>query len=264
MSLLPESSAFAHGFGIFETIRYSDGNVFFWKKHWTRLQRSAKQFNLTPPKEDSVLTALREWVTTSHVREAILKLSLLKNTKKSQLYIYSRAPFPPFKRRNLLLDTTCPIFERSVIAGHKTHNYMEAMHLHALANACGYYDILRLDSRGNLAETTTANLFFVQKGRLHTPSLQTGILPGVIRSVLLQCPDLNIRTGLYPPDVLQEADAVFITNANTGMVRIDEISGLPHLQPVNYKENTFDFESLFERLEQFKTEQTLKLSDQLL
>lgn len=223
--LSPTSSGFAHGFGLFETMRYAEGRLYFWKDHWTRLVKSAKQFALVLPKEEGVLAALRQHVVDSGLAEATLKLSLLKGDSGSQLYVYSRPTMTVPPGRKLLLDTTCPIFPRSMLAGHKTHNYMESMYLLSLARAQGYYDTVRLDSGGNLAETTTANLFFVKDGRIHTPSLDTGVLPGVTRAALLRASELEIEEGHYPPQALQAAEAVFVTNATAGVQRIEQIVG---------------------------------------
>ena len=52
--LASTASGFAHGFGLFETMRYVDGQLFYWKDHWARLARSAKPSGLALCQEDSV------------------------------------------------------------------------------------------------------------------------------------------------------------------------------------------------------------------
>ncbi len=236
--LLPTSPAFAYGFGLFETMRYADGQVYFWRDHWARLSKSAKNFALRLPGEPDVLAALREYVLESDLEEAALKISLMKDAEGSQLYVYSRPPIPAPENRRLRLDITCPIFARSALAGHKTHNYMEAMHLLGLARAQGDYDTLRVDADGFLAETTTANLFFVKDGQIYTPSLESGILPGVTREALLRSKELAIQEGLYPPEQLLEADAVFITNATHGVEPIERIVGFPGSKSADFANDT--------------------------
>lgn len=223
--LSPTASAFAHGFGLFETMHYVGGRLYFWKDHWARIAQSAKHFALDLPKEDAVLASLRKLVVTAELDEATLKLSLLKDTEDSRLYVYSRPPIPAPDSSTLLLDTSSPINARSLLAGHKTHNYMEAMHLLGLARAQGYYDRLRVDADGHLAETTTSNLFFMKEGRLHTPALDTGILPGVTRAALLRDRDLQVEEGHYAPEALLKAEAVFVTSATGGLKVIEGIDG---------------------------------------
>lgn len=232
--LSPTASAFAHGFGLFETMRYVDGRLFFWKDHWARLVKSAQHFALALPKEDAVLAALREFVARAKLTEGTLKLSLLKNTEGSCLYVYSRPPISAPDSRTLLLDTANPIYPRSLLAGHKTHNYMEVMHLLSLARAQSYYDCLRLDTNDHLAETATSNLFFFKDGRLHTPALDTGILPGVTRAALLRDRDLQIVEGHFAPETLHDAEAVFVTNATSGLKIIERVDGFAAGQSSQY------------------------------
>lgn len=240
----PTASGFAHGFGLFETMRYADGCLYFWDDHWARLAKSAEHFALALPEKEAVLAALRELVEPSATEAATLKLSLLKSGSGSRLYVYARPPIPASESRRLLLDTNCPIFPRSLLAGHKTHNYMEAMHLLATARAQGFYDCLRVNADGFLAETTTANLFIVKDGRLHTPALETGILPGVTRAALLRAPELEVEEGIYPPEVLLEAEAVFVTNATTGLQPIDRVEGFPQGKSADFSIDSTIFEAI--------------------
>jgi 4-amino-4-deoxychorismate lyase len=232
--LASTASSFAHGFGLFETMRYVDGQLFFWKDHWARFAKSAKDFALALPKEDAVLAALHGLVTKANLTKGTLKLSLLKDTEGSCLYVYSRPPITSPNSNTLILNTTSPIYPGSLLAGHKTHNYMEVMHLLSLARAQAYYDCLRIDTNGYLAETATSNLFFLKDGRLHTPALDTGILPGVIRKVLLRDCDLQIEEGLFTQGVIRDAEAVFLTNATSGLKIIERIDGFSAGQSASY------------------------------
>jgi branched-subunit amino acid aminotransferase/4-amino-4-deoxychorismate lyase len=234
ISFSPTASGFAHGFGLFETMRYADGQLFFWKDHWARLTNSAKHFALTLPKEDAALAAIRGFVAETRRTEGALKLSLLKVAEGSCLYVYSRPPIPSPASNTLILNTDSPICPSSLLAGHKTHNYMEVMHLLSLARAQAYYDCLRLDTNGHLAETATSNLFFLKDGRLHTPALDTGILPGVTRGALVRDPDLHVEEGHFFPEILRDADVVFVTNATSGLKIIERIDGFSAGQSAQY------------------------------
>ena len=232
--LAPTASSFAYGFGLFETMRYADGRLFFWKDHWARLAKSAKHFALALPKEEAALAALRDFVVKTKLTKGALKLSLLRDAEGSCLYVYSRPPIPSTASNTLILNTESPICPRSLLAGHKTHNYMEVMHLLSLARAQAYYDCLRLDTNGHLAETATSNLFFLKDGRLHTPALDTGILPGVTRGVLVRDPDLRVEEGHFFPEILRAADVVFVTNATSGLKIIERIDGFSAGQSAQY------------------------------
>jgi branched-subunit amino acid aminotransferase/4-amino-4-deoxychorismate lyase len=228
ISIQPTDTGFAHGFGLFETMRYAEGQLYFWKQHWARLSRSAQAFDMACPPADAVLEAMRRYVQEAGLSTAVLKLSLMPSSGGSRLYVYSRPPLPAPDAWALIIDTRYPVFPQSLLAGHKTHNYMESIQLLARARKAGYADLLRVDASGHLAETTTSNLFFLSGGRLHTPSLETGILPGVVRETLLATAGEGAMVeGLYRPEALLTADAVWVTNASIGLQAIERIDGFP-------------------------------------
>lgn len=225
----PVQSGFAHGFGLFESIKLVDGRLCFWEAHWARLCESAQVFRL-PISHDapSVLDAIRTLVAPEGKRSGAVKLSLLKvGEGAAQLFVYLRPSMVRGKSpERVLLDVDSPQNERSPLAGHKTHNYMENMLLFGTARASGFADVVRVNTRGFLTETTVGNLFFLKNGRLCTPSLESGILPGVMRAQVLDLAksrSLGIEVGLMRPEALEGAESVFITNSSVGIQTVDTI-----------------------------------------
>ena len=228
-ALNPNRSGFAHGFGIFETIKLLQGRLCFWKAHWQRFYDSAVDLGLpldhTP---EGALAAIRELVQAEGLRDGTVKISLLKEGTGARCYVYARPAMATTASVRLQLTTKHPLNEHSCLAGHKTHNYMENMLLLESARAEGYADVLRVNTAGVLAETTVANLFFIREGRLCTPALSTGILPGVIRAEVIQVADslaIPVEEGSYTPAVLQAAEVVFLTNSSVSIRSMNTISG---------------------------------------
>jgi len=228
-ALNPNQSGFAHGFGIFETIKLSQGRLCFWEAHWQRFYDSAVDLGLpldhTP---EGALAAIRELAQADGLRDGTVKLSLLKEGAGARCYVYARPAMSATTTVRLQLTMQYPLNEHSRLAGHKTHNYMENMLLLESARAEGFADVLRVNTAGVLAETTVANLFFIKQGRLCTPALSTGVLPGVIRAEVIQVADslgVPVEEGSYTPAVLQAAEAVFLTNSSVGIRLMDTISG---------------------------------------
>ena len=228
-ALNPTQSGFAHGFGIFETIKLSQGRLCFWAAHWQRFYASAIEFRLSlDHSEQQILGAIRELLISEGLREGTVKLSLLKEGAGARCYVYTRSAMAANDLASLQVQTKSPLNQHSRLAGHKTHNYMENMLLLESAQAAGFSDVLRVNTAGVLAETAVANLFFVKEGRLCTPALSTGILPGVIRAEVLRLAEslsVPVEEGSYYPAVLQDAEAVFLTNSSVGIRIVDTISG---------------------------------------
>jgi len=227
VSLDPTLSGFAHGFGIFETMKLASGRLCFWKEHWQRLMDSAKTLSLHVGfTEDAVLDAIRELVQTDGLKDAVIKVSLMQAGEGTQCYVYARPAMATCGAARLLFVSDSKQNEHSLLAGHKTHNYMENMLLLASARSAGCTDVLRVNAAGQLTETAVGNLFFVQNDTLYTPGLATGILPGVVRAVVLEAAailGISVVEGAYFPDALNLLESAFITNSSVGIQPVDAI-----------------------------------------
>ncbi|MBX6368256.1 MAG: branched-chain amino acid aminotransferase [Rhodospirillales bacterium] len=100
------------------------------------------------------------------------------------------------------------------------------------AEAEGYEDALMLDWRGQVAEATGANVFFVMDGKLHTPTPDC-FLDGITRRTVI---DLARKRGLevveraIMPDELTKANEAFLTGTAAEVTPVREI-GPYHFQP---------------------------------
>lgn len=223
----PTQSGFAHGFGIFETIKLAAGRLCFWEAHWQRFVDSAKELSLQVDFDESqLLAAIRELVQTNGLRDGTIKMSLMRAGAGAQCYVYARPAMSSSGAARLLFTTDSKQNEHSLLAGHKTHNYMENMLLLASARALGCSDVVRVNAAGQLTETAVGNFFFVQGDTLYTPGVATGILPGVVRAVVIEAAQIlgiSVVEGAYFPDALNLLDAAFVTNSTAGIQIVNTI-----------------------------------------
>jgi len=84
------------------------------------------------------------------------------------------------------------------------------------AEAQGAFDMLFCNERGEVTEGGRSNVFVKLDGRWATPPLASGLLPGVMRSVLLADPAWNAVERVLTLDDLRRADAVVACNALRG------------------------------------------------
>jgi branched-subunit amino acid aminotransferase/4-amino-4-deoxychorismate lyase len=221
LSCDPQGAALAHGFGLFETLRVESGNLYFWEAHWARLCASAGRLGIPVPADaDAVFAAIGELVREVAPGDRLtVKVSLLREVGGSRLVVYSRPAYPAPERVGLLCDADYPIYEGGLLAGHKTHNYMENRLLMDLAREQGCYDVARLNTREVIAEGALSNIFWARDGVLFTPAGSTGLLPGTVRAALLEA--VRIEQGSYRLEHLLEAESVFLTNSSCGVLPVD-------------------------------------------
>jgi branched-chain amino acid aminotransferase len=92
----------------------------------------------------------------------------------------------------------------------------------------GYADALMLDYRGQVAEATGANIFFVRDGVLHTPTPDC-FLNGITRQTaikLAQARQIEVIERAIMPDELATFSECFITGSAAEVTPVAEIGGI--------------------------------------
>ncbi len=77
--------------------------------------------------------------------------------------------------------------------------------------------MLLVNERGELTESTIANLVVRTGGALWTPPLDAGLLPGVLRAGLLRRGE--VRERVLRPEDLRGAEEVWLVNSVRGWMR---------------------------------------------
>ena len=117
-----------------------------------------------------------------------------------------------------------------ILSNLKTNNYLLNVLAAQYAKESGYDDAIILNSRGNICEASSSNLFMVQKGILFTPALSQGCVAGTKRRELLNLlPGLGfqVEETIITKDMIFEMEEIFFTNA------------IRNIRPVICIENTY-------------------------
>ncbi len=88
----------------------------------------------------------------------------------------------------------------------------------------GLYEILFVNTMGEVTEGTISTLFIEKNGKMYTPALTSGLLPGTFRRSLLEADKAEERV-LRMGDILG-ADAIYVANSVRGLVRVQLVEGL--------------------------------------
>ncbi|MEP6849323.1 MAG: aminotransferase class IV [Acidobacteriota bacterium] len=228
------ASAALYGKGLFTTVAIINGEPFLWEKHWRRLRESAGKLSidLSEFSEGSTRTALDEIISKNAVSNGRARITFFDESSssiwqfeeksKTSLLIISadQRPVPDDLKATI---STSRISSRSFLAGIKSCNYLENILAINDAKERGFDEAIRLNERDEITSGCMANVFWLRGGRLFTPSLKTGCLPGTTREFILE--NLECDEVESPEEVIHHAEATFFTSAGLGVVKVNELSG---------------------------------------
>lgn len=115
------------------------------------------------------------------------------------------------------------LYHKTTQRPHYALAYMEAART-------GYSDVLFFNERGELTEGAISNVFLERDGKLLTPPIACGVLPGIYRRHLLETQAHTEERVLFAED-LKSADAVYLCNAVRGLRRVEidwDLAGRNH------------------------------------
>ncbi len=203
-------------FSLVETIRYTPAEGLpLLARHLERLERSADYFSI-PMERKKIREQLVERLSR-HSRS--VKVRLLMDFAGRMNLEVSELPRAPYPLRVGLARRELNPREISHLR-HKTTFRPTYSELRSRAEENGYFDYLLVDRDGHLTEGTISNIFVEIDGNLYTPPVERGLLPGVMRSRLLEngAEEKNISR-----EELFEADNIYLTNALRGKMAVDHL-----------------------------------------
>jgi len=230
--------ALLHGVGLFETLRAYDGRPFRLQEHIERMKASAGKLNMpvlelieqVPDAVQQVLEANR--LKNARVRFTVTPPGQVEPADEPTLLVVAQetAGYPQELYERGMTVYACTDYRQSghdPLVGHKTTSYFSRLLVlrDGQDRACG--EALWFTPANHLAEGCISNVMLVKDGRLRTPPLDTPILPGITRAIVLE---LARAAGIAVEedpctitDVL-EADELFLTNA------IMEVMPVTHME----------------------------------
>ncbi|MDQ0996575.1 branched-chain amino acid aminotransferase [Phyllobacterium ifriqiyense] len=227
---------------VFEGERAYGGEIFKLNEHTERLHESARILGFTIPYSvDELNDACRKLLAKQGFQDAYVRpiawrgsesmgVSAQANKINVAIAIWQWPSYfdPAQKLKGIRLDMaeyrrpdpkTAP--SKSKAAG----LYMICTISKHAAEAKGYADALMLDWRGQVAEATGANVFFVKNGVIHTPKPDC-FLDGITRRTVI---DLAKRRGyevierVIMPEEMADFEQCFLTGTAAEVTPVSEI-----------------------------------------
>ncbi|MBN1354309.1 MAG: aminotransferase class IV [Candidatus Omnitrophica bacterium] len=233
---------FLYGEGIFETMRAYNGTVFLCEKHIARLFKSLRmlciKFDMRKTDAQRVIHRL---LKMNRLKDAYVKMivtggksggRLSSSGKKNPAVIIYTLPCVPVPRELYTKGVRVSVspvvsYERSFLRTNKTLSYLENIMSRKEAAKKGFYDNVSINTKGFVTEASSSNIFMVKNGKIYTPPLSAGILPGVTRGKVMLLSKIFLkRTVLecfFKKKAIYEADEAFLTNTLIEIVPVTKI-----------------------------------------
>ena len=216
--IAPSDHGFLVGDGVFETLRWYGGRPFALAEHLARLEEGCRTTGITMPAHAELDGAAHSVMEANGLGDARMRITVTSGAGPPGLargdgpptVLVVALPLVPWPATSTAVTSSLRRDERSPLAAVKTVSLAQSVTAMAEARAAGADEALMLNSRGDLCEATTANLFLVHDGIAVTPPLESGCLAGITREHVLGLGAVERR---LPPEDVTTATEAFLTSS---------------------------------------------------
>jgi len=196
-------------FRLLETLAYEPGvGVRRIDEHLARLRDSAEYFGFQLDEREVVAVVARE---AARFPGRLARVRLLVD-RRGRVDAGAAPASPPPTPVRLAVDPTHPVDPADPFLFHKTT--LRDRYDDARARFLDADDVILVNTRGEITETTIANLAVKLDGRWWTPPIEAGLLPGCERAALLA--EGTIEERIVRLDELERAEGVAVLNSVRG------------------------------------------------
>ena len=228
--------AFKFGDGFFESMRMCKGKLQYPELHADRIKATMKTLKMDG------YNLLDEYFLKQKTAELARKNKIQGNARfRLTIYRQGEGLYMPetnkagylleakpletqgyeFNKKGVIIDVydeiTKPI---NKLSNYKTTNSLPFVMAAIYQKQQRLDEVLLLNQNGFLCESTSSNLFVIYQNQIYTPALSEGCVGGVMRNVIMQLAkqhQLPLIEAQINPQILNEAEEVFLTNAVNGV-----------------------------------------------
>jgi len=233
-----------YGSSVFEGERAYGGRIFKSEEHTARLIASGRMLGFEIPYTAEQINAAKEAtlarmkLTDAYIRPVawrgseMMGISAQKNTIHLAIAAWEWPSYfkPEERLKGIRLDMAEYRRPAPATAPYKAKAaglYMICTISKHTAESKGYTDALMLDWRGQVAEATGANVFFIKDGKIHTPTPDC-FLNGITRQTVIglaKARGIEVIERAILPDELSGFEQCFVTGTAAEVTPVSEIAG---------------------------------------
>lgn len=234
--LTAKNRGFRYGDGLFESMRMSANKLNFAELHADRLQAGMNALKMDGGllfDEYFLRQKTAELSKKNKLRDNIrFRLSVYRDgeglytpdSNKSGYVLEASAMTDKgyeLNKKGLIIDVYDEISKPvNKLSNYKTSNALLYVMAGLFKKQHRLDEAFILNQHGFLCESISSNVFVVYDKQVYTPALSEGCIAGVMRNVVMQTAKANnisIIEAQINPEVLKEAEEVFVTNATSGV-----------------------------------------------
>jgi branched-chain amino acid aminotransferase len=175
------------GFGVFETIKTVGSIPYALNRHMRRALDAGARVGVEIPGEDRVRTAIEQLL--AEVQHPIGRLRLL--FKQDGTFIATHDAYEELTHNLKLCTYSVRIDIQGVPA--KTFPYTSRLEILNVAKQQGCDEAIVINSDHEVCEAAVSNLIFYTNGMWLTPPIVQGVLPGVMRALIVENLPVKVR-----------------------------------------------------------------------
>lgn len=229
-----EDRGYQFGDGIYEVIRVYNGKFFTMDEHMVRLERSAKEIELSLPyPANEIKDKLEELVTLDQLQDGFIYLQISRGVAPryhgfptppvpSHLVAYTKIMERPLHQLKEGVHTILTEDIRWLRCDIKSINLLGNVLAKQKAAVANCFEAIQ--HRGQtVTEGSSTNLFIIQDGVLYTHPATNLILNGITRMKVLElCRELEltVKEVSFTIDQLLGADEAFLTSTTSEVMPV--------------------------------------------
>jgi branched-subunit amino acid aminotransferase/4-amino-4-deoxychorismate lyase len=234
--LSAQNRAFRYGDGLFESMRMSGNKLQFAELHADRLQGGMNALKMDGGvlfdeyflrQKTSELARKNKFRDNVRFRLSVYRegegLYTPESNKSGYLLEATAMPATGYElnKKGLIVDVYDEISKPvNKLSNYKTSNALLYVMAGLFKKQNRLDEAFILNQSGFLCESISSNVFVVYDRQIYTPALSEGCIAGVMRNVVMQTAksnNISIIEAQINPEVLKEAEEVFVTNATSGI-----------------------------------------------
>lgn len=233
-----------YSFGLFQTMRAYNGKLFLLEKHIQRLHEAARLIGMEDKlKGIDFAKICNDTLAANKLKSARVRLTVTNGANEAMPWIdpsgpptvivtarpFTTVPEEKYRQGYKLGIAALRRMKQSPLSTIKSTAYLLNVVARMEGTQQGYDEVIMLNERGIIAEAGGGNLFFVKGGKLLTPAVDNGLIPGVTReTVLALAKGMGIKAieGDIRSKDIKGFDEIFLTNAIIEVMPVTKVEDI--------------------------------------